>query len=363
MASFPVTLLDQPRQQFRLFYRAAIAAYGAACTTVYDHGLLGFIVNDTQWAQLPGNVVPNANPDLPDEILPRPTITIPATPAANASALTIKVWERRLADNVLVTDNLRSLKAQLIASVQPADIIILHDPFFGLLNVPTLAIMAHLTELHGTLNRSDFAHLRLQLSLPMPSNESLQDFIGTHQLLHDQFAEAQQPLSELDKCHHFREAVKTLPHINHAIDSYLVAHPLVGAQNYRDLTTHTLNQAPNFTPTAAAMGYAAITTTNNSTFEADGISAVLHSSAFAALLTAAVKAATPPHSRNPRTRNSNTKRNLPVIPKTDRVYCFHHGYGGHHSSDCRYMSTNDFSVAQRTATEHTALSGASTTRL
>ena len=91
----------------------------------------------------------------------------PPTPAANATALTIKVWERRLADNISVTDSLQALKSQLIASVQPADIVLLHNPFFSLLNVPALAIMTHLTELHGTLNRSDFMHLRLQLSLPM----------------------------------------------------------------------------------------------------------------------------------------------------------------------------------------------------
>ena len=98
MATFPVTLMDQPRQNFWFFYRAAVAAYGAACTTVHQHGLLGFILNDIQWEQLPNNIVPNADPDLPNVVLPRPTIILPATPPANATALTIKVWERRLAE-------------------------------------------------------------------------------------------------------------------------------------------------------------------------------------------------------------------------------------------------------------------------
>ena len=89
MATFPVTLLDNPRQQFRLFYRAAPAAYGAACITIYQHGLLGYIVTDNQWELLPGNSAPNADPALPNDILPRPTITIPPTPAVTASALTI----------------------------------------------------------------------------------------------------------------------------------------------------------------------------------------------------------------------------------------------------------------------------------
>ena len=138
----------------------------------------------------------------------------------------------RFADNILVTDNLRSLKAQPIASIQRADIVLLHDPFFGLVNVPALTIITHLIEFHDTINRSDFTHLRLQLSFPMTPNESIQDFVGTHQELHDQFAAAHQPLSGLDKRYLFREAVETQPHINHAIDFYLAAHPLVGGQNY-----------------------------------------------------------------------------------------------------------------------------------
>ena len=86
MATFPVTILENPRQQFRVFYRTVVAAYGAACTTVHQHGLLGYIVNDSQWALLPDNNVPNDDPAIPNEILPRPSITVPVTPGAAASA-------------------------------------------------------------------------------------------------------------------------------------------------------------------------------------------------------------------------------------------------------------------------------------
>ena len=363
MTSFPATILENPRQQYRFFYRAVVAAYGAACTTVHQHGLLGYIVSDAQWAQLPGNSVPNANPDLPNEILPRPNVTIPATPPAAASALTIKVWERRLADNVLVTDNLRTLKAQLLASVQPADLVILHDPFFGLLNVTASTILTHLTVLHGTLDRSDFAHLRAQLSNTMTPSESLQDFIGVHQLLHDQFAEAQQPLSELDKCHYFREAVKTLPHIHHAIESYLVTHPLVGNQIYRDLTTHVLQQAPNFAPTAASMGYAATTIVPTDVpIGHTSVTELLHSPAFAAIITAAVQKAAAPRYKNPPNRPVVAKKSATDAPK-DRVYSYHHGYDSHCGVDCRHMRSNSFSSDKLAANTHMDVTGASTHRI
>ena len=202
-ATFPVTLLDNPRQQFRHFNRAFVAAYSAECPTIYTHGLLGFIVSDPQWAQLPGNLVPNDDVALPAALLPRPVVVMPPTPATTASSLTIKVWERKLADNLLTTDNLCRLKAILLASISSADLVALHDPLFGLLNVPVLAIMTHVTILHGTRYQTNFAHLRAQLLSPMTSRESIQEFTGSHQLIHDQFAESHQPLSELDKCYHY----------------------------------------------------------------------------------------------------------------------------------------------------------------
>lgn len=357
MASFPVTILENPRQQFRLFYRAVVAAYGAACTTINQHGLLGYIVDDIQWAQLPGNSVVNIDTALRNEILLRPLVTTPATPPATASALTIKIWERRLAENVLVSDDLRKLKSQLLASVQPADIFTLHDPFFGLLNVTALTIMAHNSELHGTLNRSDFSHLRTQLAQNMTSSESLKDFIGAHQLLHDQFSEAQQPLSELDKCHHIREAVKSLPHIHHAIESYLVAHPLVGQQVCRDLTTHVLKQAPNFTPTAAA----STTASADSLICPPSVAELIQSPAFAAIITAAVqKAATPGH-KIPQTRSATTKKSGTDAPK-DRLYCCHHDCDSHRGVDCRHMASNSFSPDKIVTTTHTQVIDASNNR-
>lgn len=247
--------------------------------------------------------------------------------------------------------------------MQPADLVTLHDPFFGLLNVTALTILAHITELHGTLNRSDFSHLRAQLAQNMTSSESLQDFIGAHQLLHDQFSEAQQPLSELDKCHHFREAVKSSPHSHHAIESYLVAHPLIGQQVYRDLTTHVLKQAPNFTPTVASTGYAASTTASaDSLINPPSLAELLYSPGFAAIITAAVKKAAAPRHKIPQTRSATTKKLDTDAPK-DRLYCYHHGYDSHRGVDCRHMASNFFSPDKIVVTTHMQVIGASTNRI
>ena len=284
-------------------------------------------------------------------VLPRPTIIVPPTPAINASSLTIKVWERKLADNLMCTDNLRRLKCLLLASIAPADLVVLHDPLFGLLNITALTIMNHLTILHGTRNQTDFAHLRAQLLTTMTSRDSVQDFIGSHQLLHDQFAESNQPLSELDKCHHFREAVQTQAHVQHAIDSYLVAHPLIGDQTFLALTTHVLQQAPNFAPTVASMGYSASTTTDSPQIPSESF---LASSAFVALITAAVRAAQPPPRKTRRER----------APKpTTRAYCYHHGYDKLNSTECRHMTSQSFSTDKKTAKTHLDVTGGSINHL
>ena len=42
-----------------------------------------------------------------------------------------------------------------------------------------------------------------------------------------------------------------------AYESYVIATPLIGNQNFLTLTTHVIMEAPNYTATAAEMGYAA----------------------------------------------------------------------------------------------------------
>ena len=152
----------------------------------------------------------------------------------------------------------------------------------------------------------------------------------------------------------FGEAVQTQPHIQHAIDSYLVAHTLIGEQTFLALTNHVAEQAPNFAPTVASMGYAANSTPADQSTSNPSLT-LLSSPAFTALLTAAVKAAIPPSRKN--------SKRAAVRSSPTRPYCLHHGYDGQASADCRHMLAHDFSADQRAAVTHTALAGASTTRL
>ena len=70
------------------------------------------------------------------------------------------------------------------------------------------------------------------------------------------------------------------------------------------------------------MGYAATITQHHSTIlDVDNVSALLHTPAFAALITAAVKAATPVNSRGQRPRTPAAKRPPPIPPLKARLYC------------------------------------------
>ena len=118
------------------------------------------------------------------------------------------------------------------------------------------------------------------------------------------------------------------------------------------LTTHVLQQAPNFAPTIASLGYSANAATDHHILPPESF---LSSPAFVAMITSAVKAAQPAP-RKPRRDRAAAQ------PKT-RAYCFHHGYDMHNSIDCRHMIAQSFSADKKAAHTHLDVTGGSTNRL
>ena len=361
MDTFTPNILNDPRQNFFSFQRVVIASYGGVCQGILRHGLLGFIVTDAQWADLDGNSTPNADPLLPSIVQPRPTLMLPPQPAANASALTIKIWERKCNDIHTMSEQLRALKIKLIASINRDDLTSLYDPIFGLLNIAHSTILQQVAMLHGILDSSDFVSLRQQLAARMTSSMSCAEIISKHRTVHDQLRDAGQAISDFDKCHLFREAVQGMAHIRAAIDSYLIAHPLIANQTFTTLAEHVLQQAPNFAPTAGTMGYTA-NVSAAPTEPVDMIS-ILQSPAFAALITRTVQAALPAN------RRGGAARSLPEHPadtaSATRPYCFVHGYDSHKGVACRVMRDQPelYQNAKKNALTHVAVAGGAINRL
>ena len=359
MDTFIPNILHDPRQNFFSFQRVVIASYGGACQGIQRHGLLGFIVTDAQWAASDGNLMPNADPELPPVLQPRPTLALPNQPAANASALTIKIWERRCNDIHTMSEQLRELKIKLIASISRDDLTALHDPIFGLLNIAHTTILQQVANIHGILDSSDSVSLRQKLAARMDSSMSCTEIISKHRTVNDQLRNAGQPISDFDKCHLFRETVQGMSHIRAVIDSYLIADPLIADQLFTTLAEHVLQQAPNFAPTAGTMGYTA-NVSATTTVPVD-TSNIIESPAFAALITRTVQAALPNHRRG---GGARAVQEYPVDPAT-RPYCFVHGYDSHKGVACRIMRDQPelYSNAKKNSLTHTAIAGGSVNRL
>ena len=359
MDTFIPNILNDPRQNFFSFQRVVIASYGGACQGIRRHGLLGFIVTDAQWAALDGNSVPNADPELPPVVQPRPTLALPNQPTATASALTIEIWERKCNAIHTMSEQLRELKIKLIASISREDLTALHDPIFGLLNITHTTILQQVANMHGILDSSDFVSLRQKLAARMDSSMSCTEIISKHRRVHDQLRDAGQPIADFDKCHLFREAVQGMAHIRAAIDSYLIAYPLIADQLFTTLAEHVGQQAPNFAPPAGTMGY----TANVSATAAAPVdmSNLLESPAFAAFITQSVQAALPTHRRG---GGARAAQEHPVDPAT-RPYCFVHGYDSHKGVACRVMRDQPelYSNVKKNSITHTTVAGGSVNRL
>ena len=148
---------------------------------------------------------------------------------------------------------------------------------------------------------------------------------------------------------YFRNAIAHHTNMRAAYESYLISTPLIGEQTFAALTTHIAQQAPNFTTTAADMGYAA------STIASITAPDYFQSPAFAALLTRTIQQALSTPTPVPRKANSGTKKTT--------HYCYLHGHNNtHHGSTCFKMlaDSTTYTDAHGSATTPSAVANGST---
>ena len=307
----PISLHTNARQNFLSWRSSTIEAYGQACVIYYRHGLLGFLLPDTAWANLPGNsITTEQEDDLPAviTIAQRPTLPEFTPLAAAATAAQQSAWDRNTKILKHVRENYDALKLQLINSVSADDIAILRNPTTAYLHVTPQAILVHISALHGTLDNNDYVQLTLTLQALMTTTDTISGIVARHRHIHEQFQSSNQALSEYQKCSYFRNAVNHHQHMRSAYESYVVSTPLVGAQTFLTLTTHIIAQAPNFTATAADMGYTALVTST--------IPEYFQSPAFAALLTRTVQHAIAPASASANQKKADSGNKNPVTIAT-----------------------------------------------
>lgn len=348
--SAPINLHTNARQNFLSWRSSIIEAYGQACNVYNRHGLLGYLLSEEAWALLPGNTI-IAEPvnDLPAliTIAARPVLPDFIPLAAAATAAQQSAWDRNMKILKYNRESYDTLKIRLISSVPADDIAILRNSTTAFLHVTPQAIMEHISMLHGTLDNNDYTQLVLTLTTAMTSSDTISGIVARHRHIHDQFQSSNQSFSEYQKCTYFKNAVNCQQHMRSAYESYIVGTPLISDQNFLTLTNHILTQAPNFTATAADMGYAGSAVTT--------IPEYFQSAAFAALLTRTVQHAIPPTSVVQKRADSGTKK--------PSHYCYLHGHNNTHiGSNCFKMlaDTSIYTAAHLSATTPSMVANGST---
>lgn len=146
--------------------------------------------------------------------------------------------------------------------------------------------MEHISILHGNLDNNDYAQLITMLTSAMTTADTISGIVAHNRQIHEQFQNSNQPLSDYQKCTYFRNAIHHHQHMRSAYESYVIATLLIGVQSFATLTTHVIQQAPNYTATPAELGYAANVM--------PPVPEYFQSAAFAALLTKTVQHAVAP---------------------------------------------------------------------
>ena len=314
------SLEEQPRQFFAEFERQVYDDAGSSCLDIFPHGLLSFVVSTPIWNNFPDN---NIIVDGVPTIRARNSLLPPLQPADNAVAGLWKAFEARSKAYDKFETALALLLKRIKLTLPLADRNFLSHPVLGLVNFTTLQLMEHLRHQYGTFRATDFANLTLQLQQKMPAGSDFADIASKQRLIFAQFATNAQPLSELQQCQFLSSAISPHPHLVKARDLYYQNQPEPALQTFAALTAYVTLHSPNLLVTSADFGFSSQATAKPST-------------------------STTPQSVDP-----------------PRKYCYVHGYDGHSSSKCRIMAndTANYSVTARSAKNHTALSGGSTTRM
>jgi hypothetical protein len=318
----------------------------------------------------------------------------------------MKLWERAKIQLDSTVIGLRENKKGMLATISEADQTMMGDRTNGMLNVSVATIFEFARVKYGTPDQKDFTAARNQMLAPMGPNEQVEDVIARHMRAHDLYATNATALPEVDKIDNFVSATTHIPYMNAVISSYNTLFPAYVNRTFSALVAYVQVQAPNYASSAPSLGYAgAAHNITGHTFSE--VPAQVHS-AYGMLAPPPVYAfpaygppAPPPGYALPTygypahapgyAGAAHGTPQLPVYgseeylanmiqtavtaalrsskpkpkPKTDRKYCFVHGYDNHNSDQCNRMvnDTATYSTVQRAAKTHTNPSGGNKYRL
>ena len=334
--SFNITLENDPEAIFSDFETQIQNVFAAECTEVFEHGLYHLIATDEQWETATGNTEINeAGANITKD---RPTTAMPADLAANPTSAAISLYVMRRAQHVKIKETAEKLKQRLILSLGVENFSIISDPTHGTRNISALEIMQIMRDLYGVPSASVLNVQQMQLEVPILAEQSFGSLSSQHRNIHAKLVKANQPMSEFQKVTLLVKAMATRSDMMRAVEHYKSNFPAVAMQNFEGLVKHIREQAPNMT--AAAAGYAGAAIHRGED--------MISRHEVADLIAAAVKAAVA------------ESRTNDVAARTQKMYCYLHGYCAHSGKKCNTMlNDSKFTAQQKGARNHTAVAGGS----
>jgi hypothetical protein len=326
-----ISLINDPRLNIWAFHRQVLSDGAGMGRAYHKYGLLGYLVDDSTWAALPGNTT--VGEDGNNVIEPRPSLDeVPMPEVQTANSL--KVMEMRVIARAKSLEYLAIILSRILPSISREDKEAMANPALGVLLLNERQILEWLVQRHGKLNATDIqcihSQLHAQCDQPFAAVQAL------HSRLHLALIHAGQGIPESSKVTALRASTAHRPSIAAAITAYLIAFPDIYVQSFESMCAFIIAQEPNFVSSSvSALGFSAVSTPPNLVLD----SVSLELKQLRELMTTFAGAAS--------ARPGKQRRN----------YCFVHGYDGHAGKKCLVMAADraKFTQAMVDASMHTSV--------
>eukprot|EP01035_Chromulina_nebulosa_P031408 gene31408-41875_t len=156
-------------------------------------------------------------------------------PAADATSVTVKLYEISISDRKIVYRALAYLTQKFINSFAPDDISELSDDVYGMMNVTLRQCYVHSKNKYGRLDQSDFDKIFETLQSPKLSTQDFAALADVHRDMHQLLASSNQVSTEYMKTQYFMQAIKDDPAGRYATELFLQQFPYIPDRRFTDL--------------------------------------------------------------------------------------------------------------------------------
>ena len=338
--SFVPDLKKNPRLAYRKFKNRVLLETRTSCNEITEnYGLLFFLLPLADWLALPGNSGPGLNGVIIN-IGGYDIDGIIETPAADATSVTVKLYEISISDRKIVYRALAYLTQKFINSLAPDDISELSDDVYGMMNVTLRQCYVHSEAKYGRLDQSDFDKIFETLQSPKLATQDFAALAEIHRDMHQLLASSNQVSTEYMKTQYFMQAIKDDPAGRYAIEIFLKDFPYIPDRRFTDLFATVIRHAPTYIATNVSLGYSSALSTVS---VASASAAPLDAVALAQQITKTQRelAALLKQHRGVSTTAPPSSAPRGTTVTSLHQYCHSHGYNKTHAgTTCKRMKSN-----------------------